>query len=93
MPVPDPGMMTRPVYRWDTERGFQVVRLRKELLSVPVAEGFHRSRYASVYVLEREANEKENINEEVREGRAFVPEIPGMFNYYCGPCMIVKEGI
>lgn len=52
-----------------------------------------QSRYASVYVSEGEAKEKENINEEVREGRAFVPEIPGMFKYYCGPCMIVKEGI
>lgn len=37
-----------------------MVRLREELLSVPVAEGFHWSIYASVYVSEREAKEKEN---------------------------------
>jgi hypothetical protein len=35
---------------------------------------------------------KRRINEEAREGRAFVPEIPGMFKYHCGPCMIAKEG-
>lgn len=47
MPVSDPGMTTGQVGRR---------ALRKELLSVPVAEGFHwRVEYASVYVSEREA--------------------------------------
>lgn len=88
MPVPDPRMMTRPVYRWDTEHGCRAVGLRKELLSVPVAEGFHWSRYASVYVSEREAKEKENKRggkrrKSVRAGNPRNVQVPLRTLYDC----------
>jgi len=83
------------VYRWDTERGCRAVRLRKELLPFRWLKVFTGVEYASVYVSEREAKEEKRerrrINEMVREGRAFVPEYPGMFKYHCEPCTIVKE--
>jgi len=85
------------VGHWDTERGCRAVRLRKELLPFRWLKVFTGVEYASVYVSEREAKEekrelkKRRINEMVREGRAFVPELSGMFKYYCEPCTIVKE--
>jgi len=39
----------------------------------------------------KEKLNKRRINEKVREGRAGT--LPGMFMYYCGPCMIVKREI
>jgi len=40
---------------------------------------------------EKRELKKRRINEMVREGRAFVPELSGMFKYYCEPCTTVKE--
>lgn len=44
-----------------------------------------------VFMYLKEKLNKRRINEKVREGRERAGTLPGMFKYYCGPCMIVKR--